>query len=83
MKRLILTATFILLFVTSAFAKVNINTATAKELTELPGIGTAKATAIVSYRETNGPFSSPDDLKKVKGIGDKIYQQIQQEITTK
>ena len=49
---------------------VNINTATADEIAkELKGIGPAKAGAIVIYREQNGPFTTPKDLSKVKGIG--------------
>ncbi|WP_407668780.1 ComEA family DNA-binding protein [Oceanisphaera profunda] len=48
---------------------ININTASAEQLTLLSGIGTAKASAIVAYREQNGPFDSVDDLTKVSGIG--------------
>ncbi len=48
---------------------ININTASAEQLTLLSGIGTAKATAIVAYREQHGPFGSVDDLTKVSGIG--------------
>ncbi|NLZ38471.1 MAG: ComEA family DNA-binding protein, partial [Firmicutes bacterium] len=47
----------------------NINTATAGEFEALPGIGPAKAAAIISYREENGPFQSVDDLTCVPGIG--------------
>jgi competence protein ComEA len=50
--------------------KVNVNTASADALSELlTGIGPKKAEAIVTYRETNGPFKSVDDLLNVKGIG--------------
>lgn len=52
--------------------KININTATAEELTQLKGVGEAIAAKIVAYREENGPFSSPEDLMNVKGIGPKI-----------
>ena len=81
MKQVLLTLFFLLFFATAAFAKVNINTATAPELTALPGIGQAKAGAIIKYREANGPFKSVDELNNVKGIGDKILENIKNEIT--
>ncbi len=55
---------------------ININTASASELTSLSGIGDAKAAQIVSYREANGDFSSIEDIKNVSGIGDGIFNQI-------
>ncbi len=55
---------------------VDVNTADAKTLArELDGVGQAKAEAIVSYREKNGPFKSADDLAKVKGLGKKLIEQ--------
>ena len=51
---------------------LSINSASAKELATLKGIGLKKAQAIVNYRETNGNYLSIDDLLKVKGIGKKI-----------
>jgi competence protein ComEA len=54
-------------------AKIDLNAADASTLQrELAGIGEAKANAIVAYRETNGPFSSVDELLEVKGIGKAI-----------
>ena len=54
---------------------ININTATADQLSaSLIGVGAHKAAAIVAYREKNGPFRSPQDLTKVKGIGDSLVQ---------
>ncbi|UVM52153.1 MULTISPECIES: ComEA family DNA-binding protein [unclassified Pseudomonas] len=54
-------------------AKVDLNGADASTLQrELSGIGEAKAKAIVAYRESNGPFSSVDELLEVKGIGKAI-----------
>jgi competence protein ComEA len=55
---------------------VDVNTADAKTLArELQGVGMAKAEAIVSYREKNGPFKNADDLAKVKGLGKKLVDQ--------
>lgn len=53
--------------------KIDLNTADAPTLQrELVGVGEAKAKAIVLYRESNGPFSSIDELLEVKGIGKAI-----------
>ena len=56
--------------------RINITLATAAELETLPGIGPAKAAAIVDHRETNGPFVTPGDLRNVTGIGEKTFQQL-------
>lgn len=48
---------------------ININRATATDFDTLPGIGPVLAQRIVSYRKTNGPFTSIEDLQKVSGIG--------------
>lgn len=50
---------------------VNINTASADQLQQLPGIGTSTAQKIVAERLANGPFQSVDDLTRVSGIGEK------------
>lgn len=50
-------------------APINVNTADAELLTELPGIGPSRAQAIVEDREANGNFESADDLTRVSGIG--------------
>ncbi len=55
---------------------ININQASASELSTLPGIGQTKANQIVTYRESNGNFSSIEEIKNVSGIGDGIYNQI-------
>lgn len=60
----------------SSGGKVDLNHATAAELDQLPGIGSSRAKAIVEYRESQGPFQSVDDLKKVKGFGDKLVDQL-------
>ncbi len=60
---------------------ININTATAEQLTNLSGIGQTRAESIVAYRQKNGNFSSKEDLKNVSGIGDSTYEKIQDQIT--
>ncbi len=64
-----------------ALAAININTATKDELVALPGIGPAKAQAIVDYRKAHGPFKTVDDLKDVKGIGAKRFEKLKPELT--
>lgn len=71
-----------IVMVSSAFGAVNINTATVGELDSLPGIGPSKAAAIVSYRDTNGPFTAVSELKNVKGIGDATLSNISALCTT-
>ncbi len=61
--------------------KVSINNATEKELMTLKGIGSAKAKSIIEYRNKNGAFKSIEELKKIKGIGDKIFESIKDSIT--
>ncbi|MCS4534305.1 ComEA family DNA-binding protein [Neisseria montereyensis] len=70
------------LSVTMAGAAVNINTAGAEELAELPGIGPSKAAAIVAYRDENGAFKTVSELKNVKGIGDGILAKVREEAVT-
>ncbi len=61
--------------------KININTATLEELMSLPNIGKVKAEEIINYRLSNGFFKSVDELVLIKGIGQKIYEQIRPFIT--
>lgn len=61
--------------------QVNINSASAAELAQMKGIGTVKARAIVAYREQNGPFTSVDDLKGVKGIGDRLIAKLRSQVS--
>ena len=60
---------------------ININTASAQELDQLPGVGMVKAQAIVDYREKNGYFLSITDLMNVPGIGPELFDQIQIRVT--
>ena len=59
---------------------ININTATAEELQGLPGVGQATAAAIVEERESGGPFTSPEDIMRVSGIGEKKYERMKDHI---
>jgi competence protein ComEA len=55
---------------------VNLNTATADELQLLPGIGAARAQAVIGLRKQRGGFKSVDELKDVKGIGDSALEKL-------
>ena len=57
-------------------SKVNINTASASELTTLDGIGESTAAKIIAYRQANGSFASIEEIKKVSGIGDRKYEAV-------
>lgn len=60
--------------------RIDINTATAEQLTALSGIGQAKAENIIAYRESSGGFSSVEDLMKVSGIGEGVYERIKDKV---
>jgi len=64
-----------------AAGKININTATLAELESLPRIGPKVAQRIIDYRTQNGPFKKVEDLMKVQGIGEKIFNQLKDRIT--
>ena len=59
---------------------VNINTADEKELDKLPGVAPAMAKRIVEYRTENGAFQAPEEIKRVKGIGDAKYAKMKDKI---
>jgi len=61
--------------------KININTADATELDKLPGIGPAKAADIIAYRDQKGSFQTIEELKDVKGIGDKTFENLKDLVT--
>ena len=61
--------------------RININTASDEELTDLPGIGPVLAGRIVEYREAHGPFAAPEDLIHVSGIGEKKLADILPHVT--
>jgi comEA protein len=61
--------------------KININTASAQDLTSLRGIGEKTAEAIVEYRESHGPFKSVEELVEVRGIGEKLMASLRDSVT--
>lgn len=61
------------------FGEVNINTASKEELMSLNGIGSKKADMIISYRNKN-KFKNIEEIKKVKGISNKIFDKIKKDI---
>lgn len=63
--------------------KINLNKATESDLTQLPGIGPSKASAIIQHRTEHGNFKTSEDLKQVTGIGDKTFEQLKDLIDVK
>lgn len=61
----------------AADGRLDINTADRGQLMTLPGIGEAKAAAIIAYREAHGAFNAPEELKQVEGIKDGVYRKIE------
>jgi competence protein ComEA len=68
---------------TAQEAKVNINTASKSELMKLKGVGREVAEKIIAYREKNGPFTRPEEIRKVSGIGKGIWEVNREAITVK
>ena len=58
----------------AASAQININSATAEQLTLLPRVGPSVAARIVEFRQQNGPFKRAEDLMLVRGIGEKTFE---------
>jgi len=56
--------------------QLSLNEVSARQLEDLPGIGPALAGRIIEYRERTGRFSSLEELKNVKGIGERLYSKI-------
>ena len=79
MKKLFLLIIFSFSFL---FSAVNINTASKEELMTLKGIGETTAEAIIEYRKEN-KFTKIEDIKNVKGIGDKKFESIKEDIEVK
>jgi competence ComEA-like helix-hairpin-helix protein len=66
---------------TTAIPRININTASARELEKLPGIGKGLAARIVEHREKYGLFRRPEHLIMVRGISDKRFRTLRDLIT--
>ena len=87
MQKVVVTALMVCLLATgSLFAQqmaalININTADEATLATIEHVGKVRAQAIVQYRQENGPFKTVEELKKVRGIGDKIFDGIKAKIT--
>jgi competence protein ComEA len=81
MKRILASFALFLAGISLAIAAININTAGVDELTAVKGIGPSKAKAIVAHRDKNGPFKSVDDLKAIKGFGDKSVAKLRGELS--
>jgi competence protein ComEA len=64
----------------AAAEKINVNTATSKQLQGLPGIGAVTAQRMIDYRTQKGPFASAEDLLQVKGIGSETLAKIRNQI---
>lgn len=62
---------------------INLNTATAEQLTSLPGIGDAKAVNILEYRKQVGQFKDIEEIMNVSGIGEAMFEKIKDKITVK
>lgn len=62
---------------------IDLNTASEAALEELPGVGPARATAIVEHRREHGPFTVPGDLRDVAGIGEATFQRLAELVTVR
>ncbi|WP_137937284.1 helix-hairpin-helix domain-containing protein [Chitinivorax sp. B] len=81
MRKLLLTLLTLFTLMGSAFAAVDLNSATQQQLEGLPGIGPAKAKAILDYRQKNGSFKAAEEIMKVPGIKQATYDKIKGELT--
>ena len=68
---------------TSVGEKVNINTADVKSLMTLAGVGRSLAEKIVKYRDEHGQFRKPNELRKVEGVGEALWEKNRERIVVK
>ena len=68
-------------FCSFAFSAVDLNTANQQQLEAVNGLGAAKAKAIIEYRSKNGAFKSTEDVMKVQGIKQGVYNKVKNEIS--
>ena len=61
---------------------INLNTATATELMQLPRVGAKTAARILDYRKAHGPFQRPEEIMNIKGIGEKAFLKLKPHIHT-
>jgi competence ComEA-like helix-hairpin-helix protein len=66
-----------------AHARININTADVKSLMTLTGVGRKVAEKIVEYRDSHGPFKKADEIRKVEGIGNGVWERNRERIVVK
>lgn len=64
----------------NASGKINLNTASVEQLMEIPGIGESKARAIINYRDTNGGFSSIEEVMNIEGIKEGVFSKMKEYI---
>jgi competence protein ComEA len=75
MRNTLLSVLFCIFSVAAHAGPVNINTADAETLAaELKGVGMSRAQAIIDYRQSVGPYKSPEDLLEVSGVGPKVLE---------
>jgi competence protein ComEA len=67
----------------SSELSVDLNLATKQELAELPGIGDTVAERVIAYREENGDFQKIEEIMNVKGIGEKTFLKLKDNLTVK